>query len=82
MPDLVGPGVGEMPWPAGRFELFADDDDVIGLTVAKTYPQGWAIVRTDPPIMDAFDEFAVGLFLAWCLSNPDVYAAWKDVSGE
>ena len=58
-----------MLFPEGRYELYADDDDVIGLTVAKTYPSGWAIVRTDPPFMDGFDEFAVGQFIALCLSN-------------
>jgi hypothetical protein len=58
-----------LEFPEGTYELYADDDDVIGLTVAKTYPQGWPIVRTDPPIMDAFDEYEVGKYLAWCLSN-------------
>ncbi len=61
--------------PPGKYELFADDDDVIGLTVARTYPQGWPIMRTDPPFMDGFDEFAVGQFLAWCLSNSATLAA-------
>ena len=58
-----------MSVPEGTYGLYADDDDVIGLTVAKTYPQGWAIVRTDPPFMDAFDEYEVGQFLVWCLNN-------------
>jgi hypothetical protein len=49
--------------PKGRYELDADDDDVIGLTIAKTYPSGWAIVRTDPPSMDACDEYAVAQFV-------------------
>ena len=60
------------PWgqvPAGRYELYADDDDVIGLTVATTYPSGWPIVRTDPPFMDACDEFAIGQFIAAALTN-------------
>lgn len=61
----------EMPFPHGGYQLYADDDDVIGLTVAKTYPRGWAIIGTDPPTMPAFDEFAVGQFLAWCLSNSE-----------
>lgn len=54
--------------PAGTYGLYADDDDVIGLTVAKTYPHGYAIVRTDPPFMDAFDEFAVGQFIVDALN--------------
>lgn len=53
-----------------------DDDDVIGLTVAKTYPSGWAIVRTDPPLMDGFDEYGIGTFLAWCLSHYDDIQEW------
>lgn len=56
-------------FPAGAYGLFADDDDVIGLTIAKTYPQGWAIVRVNPPLMDAFDGFDVGQFLARCASH-------------
>ncbi len=64
MPDL--------PFPDGTYEVFADDDSVIGLTVAKTKPHGYFIVRTDPPFMDAFDEYEVAKFLAWCLSH---YAA-------
>ncbi len=59
----------DLPFPEGSYGLFADDDDVIGLTVAKTYPQGWPLVRANPPIMDAFDEFAVGQYLAKCLSH-------------
>jgi hypothetical protein len=69
-----------LPFPDGDYELYADDDDVIGLTVAKTYPQGWAIVRTDPPHMDAFDEFEVGQFLAWCLSNRERLVALEEIS--
>jgi hypothetical protein len=61
----------ELPFPAGGFQLYADDDDVIGLTVARTYPQGWSVVRTEPPFMDAFDEFELGQFLAWCLTNSE-----------
>lgn len=58
-----------LDFPAGAYGLFADDDDVIGLTVAKTYPQGWPLIRVNPPHMDAFDEFEVGQFLARCLSH-------------
>jgi hypothetical protein len=58
-----------LPFPEGEYTLWADDDDVIGLTVAKTLPSGFAIVRTDPPLMDAFDEYEIGTFLAWCLTN-------------
>ena len=58
-----------LPFPEGSYGLFADDDDVIGLTVAKTSPQRWAVVRVNPPTMDAFDEFDVGQFLAKCLSH-------------
>lgn len=49
--------------PKGRYELFADDDDVIGLTVARSYPSGWSIVRVDPPFMDAFDEYGIASFI-------------------
>ncbi len=49
--------------PKGRYELFADDDDVIGLTLVRTYPSGWSIVRVDPPLMDAFDEYGVASFI-------------------
>lgn len=49
--------------PPGRYELFADDDDVIGLTVARTWPKGYVIVRTEPPFMDAFDEYALAQFI-------------------
>jgi hypothetical protein len=62
---------GDLEFPYGDYQLYADDDDVIGLTVARTYPQDWTITRTAPPYMDAFDEFAVGQFLAWCLSNAE-----------
>jgi hypothetical protein len=65
-----------LPFPEGDYELYADDDDVIGLTVAKTYPQGWAIVRTKPPHLDAFDEFEIGQFLAACLTNHGAVAAF------
>lgn len=58
-----------LEFPEGTYELYADDDDVIGLTVANTYPKGYAIVRTKPPLMDAFDEYEVGKYLAWCLSH-------------
>lgn len=58
-----------LPFPEGTYDLYADDDDVIGLTVARTYPQGWPIVRTITPLMDAFDEFDVGTFLAKCLTH-------------
>ena len=49
--------------PRGHYELFANDDDVIRLTIARTSPHGYVIVRTDPPHMDAFDEYAVAQFL-------------------
>lgn len=55
--------------PPGEYGVWADDDDVIGLTVARTSPRGFFLVRTEPPLMDAFDEFGVGQFLAWCLTN-------------
>ena len=58
-----------LDFPYGTFGLYADDDDVIGLTVARTYPKGWPIIRTDPPFMDAFTEFDVGSFLADCLTH-------------
>lgn len=67
-----------LAFPRGSYELYADDDDVIGLTVARTYPRGWAIVRTDPPFMDAFDEFDVGEFLAWCMSNSQQLQALRE----
>ena len=70
--------MGTLTFPEGRYELYADDDDVIGLTVAKTYPKGYPIVRIEPPFMDAFDEFEVGKFLAWCLSNHVTLAAHID----
>lgn len=69
-----------LPWPEGTYDLFADDDDVIGLTVAKTYPSGWAIVRPeprvrpDPPHSTAFDEFDVGRFLADCMTHHGIVA--------
>ena len=66
------------PFPDGDYQLFADDDDVIGLTVATTYPQGWPIVRVQPPHMDAFDEFDIGQFLADCLSNHSAVTAFLD----
>ena len=56
-------------FPYGTFGLYADDDDVIGLTVARTYPKGRPIVRTDPPFMDYFDEIEVGMFLTACMTN-------------
>ena len=58
-----------LDFPLGEYDVWADDDDVVGLTVARTYPPGYSLVRTDPPIMDAFDEIEVAQFLAWCLSN-------------
>lgn len=65
-----------LPFPHGTFTVWADDDDVIGLTVARTHPHGYPIVRTDPPIMDAFDELDVAEFLAWCLSTQAVFEQW------
>lgn len=64
------------PWPHGQFELWADDDAVIGLKVAETYPVGFHVIRTDPPFMDGFDEYEVGRFLAWCLSNRALVQRW------
>ena len=60
------------PFPEGDYNLWADDDDLIGLTVAKTYPSGWPIVRTTPPLMDGFDEYYIGDFLARCLTHHEV----------
>lgn len=65
----------KVEFPHGEYGLWADDDDVIGLTVAETYPKGWPIVRTNPPYMDGFNEFDVGSFIAWCLSNAQFIAA-------
>jgi hypothetical protein len=76
--------VSGLPFPEGHYELFADDDDVIGDTVARTYPKGWSIVRPvtgkrpDVPICTAFDEFEVGQFLARCLSNHAAVQAFLD----
>jgi hypothetical protein len=61
--------VGAPQFPSGEFELYHDDDSVIGLTVAKTYPSGWAIMRTTPPYEDACDDYDIGQYLAWCLTN-------------
>ena len=61
--------------PPGAYDLWADADDVIGLTVAKTYPSGLPIMRIEPPFMDAFDEIGVGHFLAACLTNAEAVAA-------
>lgn len=60
-----------LPWPTGTFGVYADDDDVIGLKVAESYPHGYHVIRTEPPLMDAFDEFSVAMFLAWCLTNAE-----------
>lgn len=49
--------------PKGRYELYADDDDVIGLTILRSYPSGWSVVRVDPPFMDAYDEYGVMQFV-------------------
>ena len=54
-----------LAFPTGQYEVYANDDDVIGLTVAITKPSGYPIVRTDPPFMDAFDEF-----VEWAAANP------------
>jgi hypothetical protein len=66
------------PFPEGFYDVYADDDDVIGLTIAKTYPSGWAIVRTNPPLMDGFDEYDIAQYLAWCLSNRAEILEWTD----
>lgn len=58
-----------MEFPKGKFEVFADDDDVIGLTVATTHPRGYKIVRTDPPFMDAVDELEIAQFIADALTK-------------
>ena len=60
----------------GTFGLWADDDDVIGTTVMRTYPSGWPIIETSTPGIVGFDEVEIGQFVAWCLSNPDVAALW------
>jgi len=67
----------KLAFPTGQYEVYADDDDVIGLTVAITKPSGYPIVRTDPPFMDAFDEFDVAHFLAWCLSQESLVREWQ-----
>jgi hypothetical protein len=72
----------ELPFPHGRYDLYANDDDVIGLTVARTSPHGYFIVRTKPPFMDAFDEFRVGQFLAWCLTNAERLLPLAEASTE
>jgi hypothetical protein len=64
--------------PRGTYEVWGDDDEVIGLTVARSYPKGMSIVRTDPPTMDAIDEAGVALFLAWCLTNAAQLTLAKD----
>ena len=64
-----------MEWPKGKYDVWADDDDVIGLTVARTHPHGYFIVRTEPPFMDAFDEYEVARFLADCLTHADAVRA-------
>lgn len=61
----------ELAFPHGMFDVFADDDDVIGLTVARTNPSGFSICRINPPIMDAFDEIGVAMFLSWCLNHSE-----------
>lgn len=76
----MAPYVTSIPYPDGRFTLWASDDDVIGLTVAKTYPSGWAIVRTEPPLMDGFDEYQIGEFIAWCLSHYHEIQDWCEDS--
>lgn len=55
--------------PEGKFDVYADDDDVIGLVVAKSYPSGWPIIGTEPASMPTADEFEVAQFLADCMSN-------------
>lgn len=68
--------------PEGKYTVWADDDDVIGLTVARSYPKGFSIVRTDPPLMDSFDEFEVAHYLAWCLTNFESIQRWKEQNGQ
>lgn len=63
--------------PASRYEVYADDDDVIGTTIARTYPSGWPIVGNTAGIV-AFDEFQVGQFLAWCLTHADDVQRLRD----
>lgn len=55
--------------PAPPWELFADDDDVIGKRLATTYPHGFQIIRTplhEPSRagIDTPDEWAVAEFIA------------------
>lgn len=76
------PSSKELPFPHGHYELYADDDDVIGLTVGRTYPCGLPLMRTKPPFMDAFDEVRVGQFLAWCLSNSERLLPLAEASTE
>lgn len=57
--------------PAGKYGVWADDDDVIGLTIAKSYPSGWPIICTEPASVNTPDELEVAQFLAWCLANAD-----------
>lgn len=61
----------ELDFPHGEYGVWADNDDVIGLTVAQTYPAGYWLIRTEPPFMDAFDELKLAQFLAWCLTNSE-----------
>lgn len=72
----------ELPWPHGDYGVWADDDDVIGLTVARTHPAGFFLIRTEPPFMDAFDEFEVAKFLAWCLSTKAIHDEWTRHGGD
>jgi hypothetical protein len=76
---MMSDGLG---FPDGLYDLYADDDDVIGLTVARTSPHEWPIVRIDPPYLDAFDEFEVGNFIAWCLTNRQVIQGWRRALGD
>lgn len=69
-------------FPIGQYDVYADDDDVIGLTVATSKPSGYPIVRTDPPFMDAFDEFDVAQFLAWCLSQESLVREWQTTTDQ
>lgn len=62
--------------PFGECGIYASDDDVIGLPVARTYPSGWYIIRTEPAEATAFDEWATAKYLAWCMDDPDTWAQY------
>lgn len=71
----LAPNDHAMLFPLGDVGIYADDDDVIGITYARTCPSGWSLVCTDESTMTTtyVDEYAVAAYLAWCLGAPDVY---------